>query len=74
MSNVAVAQLVKQADRLRTQRSGRSATVDDDVRVAIGQCLSRAGPQLCNRYVDGAVDVRGGIRLGRQDVDEGDVT
>ena len=68
--DVRVAELLKQADRLRAERSRWAATVDDDGRLKVGD--DRAGPSrdFSEGEVHRAWDVRGRKRLGREHIEK----
>ena len=71
VANVRVAELFKQADRLRAERSSRAAAVDDDgARERRAERSARAPGDSATGQVDRAGKMRRGERLGREDVDE----
>jgi len=72
VAHILIAELLKQADRLRSERSRRTAAVDDDREMTIGNDLGSAASEVSDRNVQGAGDVRRRKRFWGQHVEQDD--
>jgi len=63
MSDIGITELLQQADRLRSERSGRAPAIHHDWSGSIRDQLTGARADIRDWKIDGAIDVSGRVRF-----------